>query len=129
MRLEESIGEVTRLLRMLPGVQLAWVQRTPTICRFGLIIDVPKSLGILAHVAAAANVPLLVEVDWNCPDGHDDYRCIRYDLRVPLEQELEHSGRTLQIVGGMIARRLKRIGLLHEDEMRRLAMEWRVAEE
>src|SRR5437868_3295572 len=116
MNPDDSLTHVKRLLELLPGVHLAWTQKTPTLLRLGLSIIDTRSLAILAHVVVAANVPMYVEVAWDCPGGHDDPDCVRYDLRVPVESGAFDPPSNLQLVGGMLARKLKERGLLPQDE-------------
>ena len=121
----ESLAHLKRLLGLLPGVELAWGQDTNVMTRLGLAISNPLSLAILAHIAVAANVPLCVEVAWNCPGGHDDASCVRYDLRIPKKTDLTlMPPSNLQLVGGMLARKLKEQGLLTADEADQLQRDW-----
>jgi len=106
MNADESLCHVKRLLGLLPGVTLAWERVTPTMIRLGLAISEPRSVSVLAHVAVSANIPLQVEVDWNCAGGHDDPACVRYDLRVPVEQGPFDPPSDLQLFGALLARRL-----------------------
>ena len=129
MEANESLAHVKRLLGLLPGVDLAWVQKAPTLIRLGLTIRAPCSLAVLAHVAVAANVPLHVEVDWECPGGHDDPDCVRYDLRVPIETVAFEPPSNLQLVGGMLARKLKNCGVVDAREADRLLRAWNFAVE
>ncbi len=104
---------------------LAWLQKTPAFVRLGLAVRDPDSLALLAHVAAAANVPLAVEVDWACPGrGHADPDCVRYDLRVPVETGPGQPTSNLQFLGGMLAKQLKERGLLDASEADRLVRAW-----
>jgi hypothetical protein len=85
---DEGICErVSRLFAILPGVRIAWVEPTAALgcVRFGLQVSDPKTLTQLVHLARFVNVPVSVEVDWNCNVfGHDDPACLRYDFRVPI---------------------------------------------
>src|SRR5215467_13038961 len=99
MNAGDSLAQVKRLLGLLPGVELAWVHPTPTTIRLGLIVRDERSLALLAHVVVAANVALTIEVAWDCPGGHEDPNCIRYDLRVPVESRPVDPPSTLQLVG------------------------------
>jgi hypothetical protein len=129
MEADESLAHVKRLLGLLPGVDLAWVQKTPSLIRLGLTIRAPRSLAVLAHVAVAANVPLHVEVDWECRGEHDDPECVRYDLRVPIDTVPFQPPSNLQLVGGMLARKLKDCGALDAKEADRLLRAWSFAVE
>jgi hypothetical protein len=126
---DDSLAHVKRLLGLLPGVKLTWVQKGPTLVRLGLAVDDPKSLAILAHVVVAANVPMNVEVAWDCPGGHDDPGCIRYDWRVPIESSPFDPPSNLQLIGGMLARKLKDRGQLSADEADQLLRAWNFAVE
>jgi hypothetical protein len=121
---DESLTHVMRLLSLLRGAELAWAQKSPNFIRLGLMIREPRSLAILAHIAVAANIPLNVEVAWDCPGGHDDPACVRYDLRVPLEDGPFEAPSNLQMVGGMLARKLKRDGILAANEADQLLRAW-----
>jgi len=127
MNADDSLAHVKRLLGLLPGVKLAWVQKGPTLFRLGLAIDDASSLAILAHVGVAANVPLNVEVAWDCPGGHDDPYCVRYDWRVPIETSSFDPPSNLQMIGGMLARKLKGRGLLSAEEADQLLRAWSFA--
>ena len=127
MDADESLIHIKRLLRLLPGVELAWVQDSPTMTRIGLAIREQRSLAILAHVIVNANVPLNVEVAWDCPGGHDDPDCVRYDLRVPRETEPFDPPSNLQLVGCMLARKLKVRGMLEPSEADQLLRAWNFA--
>lgn len=121
---EQVAAEVKRLLGLLPGVEVTWVQKTPTLVRLGLAIRDQRSLSLLAHVTVAANVPLHVETDWACPGVHDNPECVRYDLRVPVEAAPCEPPSTLQLVGGMLAQQLKQRGLLDSREADGLLRAW-----
>jgi hypothetical protein len=129
MDADSSLGHVKRLLVLLPGVEVAWVQKTSTFIRLGLAIRSPRSLAVLAHLTVAANVPLHVEVAWECPGGHDDPDCVRYDLRVPMETGQFEPPSNLQLLGGMLARKLKDCGVLDASEADRLLRAWNFAVE
>ncbi len=120
----DDAAEVQRLLCLLPGVEPAWLQKTSAFVRLGLAVRVPQSLALLAHVAAAANVPLHVEIDWACPGDHADLECVRYDLRVPVESGPGQPTSNLQFLGGMLAKQLKERGLLNASEADRLLRAW-----
>jgi hypothetical protein len=122
--LDDSVAQVKGLLGLLPGVELTWAQKSPAILRLGLAIREPRSLAILAHVAAAANVPLHVEVARECPGRHDDPDCVRYDLRVPIETAPYEPPSNLQLMGGMLALKLKGSGLLDADNADSLLRAW-----
>ena len=128
MDAEKSVEHVQRLLALLPGVRLTWTQMPPNFIRLGLAITDARSLAMLAHIVVAANVSLGVEVDWHCPDGgHDDPDCVRYDLRVPLESGPFDPPSNLQLVGGMLARKLRDRGLLAPSEANHLLQAWSFA--
>jgi hypothetical protein len=127
MNADDSLVQVKRLLGLLPGVTLAWVQKTPTHLRLGLAINDACSLATLAHIVVAANVPMNVEVAWDCPGEHDDPSCVRYDWRVPIEAGPFDPPSELQLVGGMLARKLKHRGLLNAEEADRLLRAWNFA--
>lgn len=127
MNADDSLVHVKRLLGLLPGVTLAWTQKTPTVRRLGLAINDAYSLATLAHVVVAANVPMNIEVAWDCPGGHDDPNCVRYDLRIPIETGPFDPPSNLQLVGGMLARKLKDRGLLNAEEADRLLRAWNFA--
>ena len=127
MNADDSLAHVKRLLGLLPGVTLVWTQKTPTVLRLGLAIKDNCSLATLAHVAVAANVPINVEVAWDCPGGHDEPDCVRYDWRVPIETVPFDPPSNLQLVGGMFARKLKDRGLLKAKEADRLLRGWNFA--
>src|SRR5437016_5017458 len=127
MDTDDTLSNVKHLLGMLPGVRLAWEQRRPTLIRLGLAIGDQRSLSLLAHVVVAANVPLSVEVAWDCPGGHDDPECVRYDLRVPIETGPVDPPSSLQVVGGTLARKLKDRGVLGVHEAEQLLRAWNFA--
>lgn len=126
---DESLVHVKRLLGLLPGVEIAWVQKTDTRLRLGLAINDPRSLSVLAHIVVAANVSLNVEVDWHCPGGHDDPACVRYDWRIPIETETYEPPSNLQKIGGMLAATLKDRGVLPQAEADQLLRAWNFAED
>src|SRR5262249_38838764 len=103
--------------------------KSTTLLRIGLAINDAQSLAMLAHVVVASNVPMNVEVAWDCPDGHDDPDCVRYDWRIPVETEPFDPPSELQLVGGMLARKLKDRGLLPKDEADPLLGAWHFAVE
>jgi hypothetical protein len=129
MNADDSLAHVKRLLGLLPGVKLTWAQKGPTLLRLGLAIDDARSLAILAHVVVAANVPMNVEVAWDCPGGHDDPGCVRYDWRVPIESAAFDPPSNLQMIGGMLARKLEDRGLLPMEEADQLLRAWNFAVE
>jgi hypothetical protein len=129
MNTDESLAHVKRLLGMLPGVTLAWAQATPTVIRLGLAISEPRSVSVLAHVVVTANIPMCVEVAWDCAGGHDDPECVRYDLRVPVEQGPFDPPSNLQLFGGLLARKLKDRGVLPAQEAEQLLRAWTFAVE
>jgi hypothetical protein len=124
MSADETLSQVERLLGLLPGVKLAWVQKAPDVLRLGLAINDVHSLAILAQIVVAANVPMNVEVAWDCPRGCDKPDCVRYDLRIPIESGALNPPSSLQLVGGMIAGTLKRKALLPADEADQLLRAW-----
>jgi hypothetical protein len=127
MNADDSLAKMKHLLGLLPGVRLAWVQNTPSLIRLGLAISDQHSLALLAHVVVAANISLSVEIAWDCPGGHDDPDCVRYDLRVPVESGPFDPPSNLQLVGGMLARKLKDRGVLGVDEAEQLLRAWNFA--
>lgn len=129
MDADDSLAHVKRLLGLLPGVKLTWVQKGPSLLRLGLVIDDSRSLAILAHIVVATNVPMNVEVAWDCPGGHDDPDCVRYDWRVPIETSPFGPPSNLQMIGGMLARELKDRGLLPAEETDQLLRAWNFAVE
>jgi hypothetical protein len=126
---DESLEHVKRLLGLLPGVTLAWGQVTKATIRLGLVISDPRSVSLLAHVAVSANIPLHVDVAWGCPGGHDDPACVRYDLRVPVEQGPFEPPSNLQLFNGLLARKLKDRGALPSQETDHLLRTWNFAVE
>jgi hypothetical protein len=124
MSADETLTHVKRLLDLLPGVKLAWVQKSPALLRLGLSIDDVHSLAILAHIVVAANVPLNVEVAWDCPGKCDKPECVRYDWRIPIESGPFDPPSNLQLIGGMIAQRLAENGRLPQDEADQLLRAW-----
>jgi hypothetical protein len=125
---DESLAQVKRLLGLLPGVELTWVRKSPLLIRIGLAVRDPHSLALLAHTTVASNMPLRVEVAWDSPfGGHDDPNCVRYDLRVPVETGPFEPPSNLQMVGGLLARKLKDRGMLNADEADRLLRSWNFA--
>jgi hypothetical protein len=124
MNAEETLLHVKRLLGLLPGMKLAWVQKAPGVLRLGLCINDVHSLAILAHIVVAANVPMHVEVAWDCPGKCDKPDCVRYDVRIPTESGPFEPPSSLQLVGGMVAGALKSEGLLPADEADQLLRAW-----
>jgi len=130
MNPDETLNHVKRLLQLLPGVRIAWVQKSTTCFRIGLAIGDAHSLAILAHIAVASNVPMGLEVAWDCPGvRHDDAECVRYDWRIPVETGPFDPPSELQLVGGILARRLKDRGLLPKSEADQLLRAWSFAVE
>jgi hypothetical protein len=124
MNTDDSLAHVKRLLGQLPGVTLAWERVTGTMIRLGFAIREPRSVSLLAHLAVSANIPLNVEVAWDCPGGHDDPACVRYDLRVPIEQGPFDPPSNLQVFGGLLVRTLKVRGVLPALEAEQLLRAW-----
>jgi hypothetical protein len=120
----ESLEQVKRLLGLLPGVEVVWTQQSPSLVRLGLAVRSPRSLARLAHITYAANVLLVVEVDWGWRGKVDDPECVRYDLRIPPNPERTEPPTTLQIVGIYLARDLKATQLLDAEEADRLQEAW-----
>jgi hypothetical protein len=89
-----------------------------------MAISDAHSLAILAHVAVAANVPMNVEVAWDCPGEHDDPDCVRYDWRVPIEATPIDLPSNLQLIGGLLACKLKDHRLLATEEADELLRTW-----
>ena len=85
---DEGINaRVGQLFGMLPGVRVAWLQPNASLgsVRFGLQITDLRTLNRLVHLACLINVPVSVEIDWECDSSrHDDPQCLRYDFRVPV---------------------------------------------
>ena len=129
MNADESLAHVKRLLSLLPGVTLAWARVTRTMIRLGLAISEPRSVSVLAHVVVSANIPLHVEVAWDCRGGHDEPECVRYDVRVLVEQEPFDPPSNLQLFGGLLARKLKDRGVLPAHEAEELLRAWNFAVE
>lgn len=126
---DDSLTHVKRLQELLPGVHLTWEQKTSSFLRLGLAIGDPQSLSVLAHIVVAANIPMNVEVAWDCPGKHEDPNCVRYDLRVPIESVPFNPPSNLQLLGGMLAQRLKDRALLRDDEADHLLQAWGFAAE
>jgi hypothetical protein len=124
MSADETLSHVTRLLSLLPGVKLAWIQKSAAVVRLGLAIEDVRSLAILGHIVVAANVPMHVEVAWDCPGKCDKPDCVRYDWRIPIESDAFTPPSNMQLVGGMIARKLAEKGLLPQDEADQLLRAW-----
>ncbi|MCY2963987.1 MAG: hypothetical protein NT069_10140 [Planctomycetota bacterium] len=125
MNADDSLVQLKRLLLLLPGVELAWLQSRRSVARIGLAVTDLHSLAILAHVSRDANVELCVEVDWSCtgkPD--DDPNCVRYDLRLPIESAPYLPPSKVQMVGGFLAKKLRKRGLLPAGEADQLLLEW-----
>jgi hypothetical protein len=129
MNADDTLKHVKRLLGLLPGVKMTWVQKGPTLLRLGLAIDDPRSLASLAHIVVAANVPMNVVVAWDCPGAHDDPHCVRYDWRIPIESSAFDPPSNLQLIGGMLARKLRNRGLLSAEEADQLLRAWNFAVE
>lgn len=127
MGVDESLATVQRLLTLMPGVSIAWVQKTPSFIRLGLEVRSAHSLARLAHVAGAANVLLVVEVDWHWTGPVDDLACVRYDLRVPRDDERVEPPTSLQWVGFFVARHLVDSGHIERDEAEQLVRAWNCA--
>lgn len=115
---DETLKQITALLERFPGVRVAWTQKRPALVRIGLAISTPQSLALLAHVTCDSNFPLRVEVDWKWSGRRDDPDCVRYDLRVPLENS------NLPFLGGMIVRYLRERSLINVSEADTLLKTW-----
>jgi hypothetical protein len=124
---DDTLTEVRSLLELLPGIRVTWVRKTATKLRIGLAIEDPDSLAILAHIVVAANVPMAVEVAWDCPGRYDDPHCVRYDLRIRVESPPIEPPSELQLLGGMLARELKDGGQLPAEEADALLRSWNFA--
>lgn len=124
MDVDETIAHVKRLLELLSGIEVVWVQRPPSFVRFGLAVQSQASLAQLAHIAVAANVLLVVEVDWEWQAAEDDPECLRYDLRVSSDYELDEPPTNLQVVGIYLVRCHKKSGRLAPNEADELLRAW-----
>jgi hypothetical protein len=124
---DESLAQVKRLLSLLPGVEVVWIQQTPALTRLGLAVRSPHSLARLAHIALAANVLLVVEIDFRWQGNEDDPECVRYDLRIPRDCEPNDPPSSLEIVGIYLARSLRKSGRLTSIEANDLLREWNSA--
>ena len=121
---EASLSQVKRLLELVPGVEMVWVRKAPSLIRLGLTVQSPSSIARLAHISLAANVLFAVEVDWGWCGDEDDPACVRYELRVPREAEPQNPPSTLEIVGIYLARYLKGSGKLAPSEADTLLRGW-----
>jgi hypothetical protein len=124
MDTDASLLQVKRLLGLMPGVEVVWAQQAPSLIRLGLAVRSPTSLARLAHITFAANVLLVVEVDWGWEGDKDDPERVRYDLRVPRDQESTDPPSTLEVVGIYLARYLMECGRLASDEAIGLLRAW-----
>jgi len=111
---KEIINDLSDLLCLLPGVSVAWKQKTLGFYRIGLRVEDYKSLALLVHFHC--NFVIAVEADWDCSVSHDDPTCLRYDLRIPDRSSSSQS----YVLGQCLIDSLERRGLLtHEDAQRR----------
>lgn len=127
MDVDESIAQVKRLLCLLPGVEMAWEQKTPSHIRLGLVVRSPSSLALLANIAWAANVSLGVGVDWNWKGKTDDPECLRYCFRVSRDDESEMPPTKLQKIGVFLVWHLKKEKLLAAKDANKLLKAWNAA--
>lgn len=125
MNQEETLKHVKRLLGLLKGVAIDWEESSSKMLRLGLSINNQRSLAILAHIGVVTNIPLVVEVAWECNRwGHDSPDCVRYDLRIPIKDTQSGLTTKLQEVGGYLAIKLKNDGVLDSSDAAELFNAW-----
>lgn len=123
---EESLLQVQRLLGLLPGVEVSWVRRAPSLIRIGMAISSQESLACLAHLSFAANVLVAVETISSTKRYGDpcDPNELRYELRFPKEAEPGEPPTWMQVMGIFLARELKARQLLDPREADQLQVAW-----
>jgi hypothetical protein len=119
---DKTLTEVKRLLNLMPGVEVVIVRGSPSFVSLGLAIRSMPSFARLAHITAAANVRLSVEIDEYRRPGRDDPEGIVYVLQVPRHPEPGPGApaATLQVLGLYVVDFLLELGFLHRDEADRL---------
>ncbi len=111
---ERINARVGKLFEMLPGVRVAWLEPNPSLgcVRFGLAVEDSRTLSRLVHLARLINVPVHVELDWNClSSSHDDPKCLRYDFRVPVRTDDDR----LIVLADLLVEESERLALLRQS--------------
>ena len=126
MNVDECLGQVKRLLELLPAVEVVRERKLPPPLRVRLLLSVqsPRSLAALAHISRSANVQLSVEVDWGWQGAPDNPDLLWYEIYLSLVPKTSEEDSELQMFGGFLARYLKRSGLLEVDRANRLVHAW-----
>jgi len=123
---DESLTHVKRLLELMPGVKVVWVQESPKHTCIGMTIQSQETLACMVHMSFAANTLLTVGTDVpqrTCgvpadPEG------IRYVLRINKETDSFEPPSQLQLLGIFLARELKARNLLGAGESAQLQIAW-----
>lgn len=123
---ETALGEVKRLLELLPGVGVVRLQCSPRGTHMDLTVGCTQSLAWLAHTMCANNVLFQVSVDWYHLSNRGTLRAepgdIVYQVGLPGPRVAGpgESPTALQILGIDLARELRERGMLKESEATRL---------